>query len=68
MPKKKPPPTGFAQRLKELRAKAGLTQVEVAAKAHVALSYLSKLESGGAAPGIDLVDRLAAAQFDARMF
>ena len=38
-----------------------MTQAELAAKAHVTASYVWRLESGGAAPGIDLVDRLAVA-------
>jgi transcriptional regulator with XRE-family HTH domain len=38
-----------------------MTQAELARKGHVALSYISRLESGSAAPGIDLVDRLAKA-------
>jgi transcriptional regulator with XRE-family HTH domain len=34
---------------------------ELAHHAHVTASYVWRLESGGAAPGIDLLDRLAAA-------
>ena len=45
----------FAIRLKELRRAAGLTQAELARKAQVTTSYVGRLESGGAAPGIDLV-------------
>ena len=37
------------------------TQAELARQAHVALSHLSKLERGDAAPGLDLIDRLAQA-------
>lgn len=51
----------FAARLRETRLAAGLTQSELARNAHVALSHLSKLESGDAAPGLDLLDRLARA-------
>lgn len=51
----------FAARLRETRQAAGLTQAELARNAHVALSHLSKLESGDAAPGLDLLDRLARA-------
>lgn len=51
----------FAARLKELRRSAGLTQAELARKAQVTTSYVGRLESGGAAPGIDLVGRLAKA-------
>jgi transcriptional regulator with XRE-family HTH domain len=36
-----------------------LTQAELAQQAQVAASYIWKLESGAAAPGIDMVDRLA---------
>jgi transcriptional regulator with XRE-family HTH domain len=51
----------FAARLKELRRSAGLTQAELARKAQVTTSYVGRLEGGGAAPGIDLVGRLAKA-------
>jgi transcriptional regulator with XRE-family HTH domain len=39
----------------------GLTQGELARQAVVTLSYISRLENGGAAPGIDLVARLSKA-------
>jgi transcriptional regulator with XRE-family HTH domain len=51
----------FAEQLRRLRLARGLTQREVASRAHVTLSYISKLEAGGAAPGIDLLERLAQA-------
>lgn len=51
----------FAARLRELRVSRGMTQAELARQAHVTVSYIWRLESGGAAPGIDLVDRLATA-------
>ena len=51
----------FGARLRELRNSRGLTQADLASKAHVTASYVWRLESGGAAPGIDLLDRLAAA-------
>lgn len=38
-----------------------MTQRELADRAHVTFSYISRLEAGGAAPGIDLLDRLAKA-------
>jgi transcriptional regulator with XRE-family HTH domain len=38
-----------------------MTQAELARQAHVTASYIWRLKSGGAAPGIDLVDRLATA-------
>ena len=51
----------FASRLRELRLSRGMTQAELARQARITVSYVWRLESGGAAPGIDLVDRLAAA-------
>ena len=51
----------FGSRLRELRNSRGMTQAELAHQAHVTASYVWRLESGGAAPGIDLLDRLAAA-------
>jgi transcriptional regulator with XRE-family HTH domain len=50
---------GFAQRLREIRTTGGMTQRQLAEKARVTLSYVSKLEAGGAAPGLDLLERLA---------
>jgi transcriptional regulator with XRE-family HTH domain len=38
-----------------------MTQRELASRAHVTVSYVSTLEAGGAAPGIDLLERLARA-------
>lgn len=49
----------FAAKLRELRRSHGMTQAELAAKAHMVGSYIGRLEAGGAAPGIDLVARLA---------
>lgn len=51
----------FAARLRIVRHSRGLTQAELARQAHVTPSYIGRLESGGAAPGIDLVERLATA-------
>ena len=51
----------FSSRLRELRHSRGMTQVELARHAHITVSYIGRLEAGGAAPGIDLVDRLARA-------
>jgi transcriptional regulator with XRE-family HTH domain len=51
----------FAARLREVRSSRGLTQAELARAAHVTASYVWRLESAGAAPGIDLVSRLAIA-------
>lgn len=49
----------FAGRLRELRQSRGMTQADLARQAHVTVSYIWRLESGAAAPGIDLLDRLA---------
>jgi transcriptional regulator with XRE-family HTH domain len=38
-----------------------MTQAELSRQAHVTISYVSRLESGKIAPGIDMVERLAAA-------
>lgn len=51
----------FGARLRGLRNSRGMTQAELAHQAHVTASYVWRLESGGAAPGIDLLDRLATA-------
>jgi len=51
----------FAARLREVRLSRGMTQAELARQAHVTTSYIGRLEAGGAAPGIDLADRLAKA-------
>lgn len=51
----------FSRTLRELRRGRGLTQAELAHAAHVTVSYVGRLESAGAAPGIDLVDRLSVA-------
>src|SRR5947209_13919535 len=51
----------FAERLKGTRLARGLTQRDLAERAHVTFSYISRLEAGGAAPGIDLLEKLAEA-------
>ena len=51
----------FAGRLREVRHSRGMPQAELAHRAHVTVSYIGRLEAGGDAPGIDLVDRLARA-------
>ena len=51
----------FAERLRELRISRGLTQSELAQAAKITNSYVGRLEAGGAAPGIDLLERLAGA-------
>ena len=49
----------FAERLRELRRSAGKTQRELAREASITETYISKLEAGQAAPGIDLLVRIA---------
>ncbi|MCB9921814.1 MAG: helix-turn-helix transcriptional regulator [Planctomycetaceae bacterium] len=44
--------------MRELRRSRGMTQAELARLAQITTSYVGRLESGGAAPEIDLVDRL----------
>lgn len=51
----------FAARLRELRQARGMTQADLARRASVTPNYVGRLENAGAAPGIDLVDRLATA-------
>src|SRR4051794_41061199 len=51
----------FGQRLREVRASRGMTQAQLAAAAKVTISYITRLESGLSAPGIDLVSRFAVA-------
>jgi transcriptional regulator with XRE-family HTH domain len=53
--------TRFGQRLRELRLARGLSQAELARQSEVTTNYISRLEGGGAAPGIDLVARLCTA-------
>jgi transcriptional regulator with XRE-family HTH domain len=49
----------FAKQLRSLRLARGMTQRDVAEQARVTVTYVSTLEAAGAAPGIDLVERLA---------
>lgn len=51
----------FGVRLRELRLAQGMTQAQLAESSEVTTTYIGRLESGGAAPGIDLVERLARA-------
>jgi transcriptional regulator with XRE-family HTH domain len=51
----------FGQCLRELRLARGMSQAELARQAEVTANYISRLEAGGAAPGIDLAARLALA-------
>jgi transcriptional regulator with XRE-family HTH domain len=51
----------FGAPLRELRLSRGMTQAQLAEKGQVTTTYVGRLEGGGAAPGIDLVERLATA-------
>jgi transcriptional regulator with XRE-family HTH domain len=51
----------FSERLRLLRLSCGMSQAELARQAQCTTNYISKLEASGAAPGIDLVARLAKA-------
>jgi transcriptional regulator with XRE-family HTH domain len=51
----------FGRRLREVRVTRGMTHVQLAERAGVTLSYITRLENGLSAPGIDLVAKLAAA-------
>jgi transcriptional regulator with XRE-family HTH domain len=51
----------FGQRLREVRVSRGMTQASLAESANVTVSYITRLENGMSAPGIDLVARLAGA-------
>jgi transcriptional regulator with XRE-family HTH domain len=51
----------FAQKLREARRSRGMTQRDLARVTHLAESYISRLENGTIAPGIDLVARIARA-------
>jgi transcriptional regulator with XRE-family HTH domain len=49
----------FGQRLRQLRLERGLSQMELARAAGAHWTYIGRLERGRAAPGLDLLDRLA---------
>jgi transcriptional regulator with XRE-family HTH domain len=51
----------FADRLRQVRRSRGLTQAQLAERASVTPSYMTRLENATVAPGIDLADRLAVA-------
>lgn len=51
----------FGERLRKVRLASGMTQADLAERAVATASYIGRLERGGAAPGIDLVARLAEA-------
>jgi transcriptional regulator with XRE-family HTH domain len=49
----------FSVKLRETRISRGMTQAQLAEKASVTQAYVWRLENAGAAPGVDLVERLA---------
>lgn len=49
----------FGLALRDARKKAGFSQHELARQAHINIGYIGKLERGEAAPGLDMVARLA---------
>lgn len=49
----------FAERLRAVRRDLGMSQQDLAEKATVNIGYIGKLERGEAAPGLDMVARLA---------
>ena len=51
----------FGSRLREVRVSRGMTQAQLAERAEVSEAYVGRLERGRAAPGVDLVARLAVA-------
>ena len=51
----------FAANLRRLRYAKGLSQVDLARRAEVNRTYLSKLESGGIYPGLEVIGKLAIA-------
>jgi transcriptional regulator with XRE-family HTH domain len=51
----------FAARLRAVRRLRGMTQRDLARSTHLTESYLSRLEAGLIAPGIDLVARISRA-------
>lgn len=53
--------TPLAKRLKELRAKNGLTQLQVAKRAGLTLAYIGRLETGHYDPQLSTLKKLAKA-------
>jgi transcriptional regulator with XRE-family HTH domain len=51
----------FAERLRETRSSVGLTQRELADKAHLSEGKVARLEAADTSPGLDLLFRLAVA-------
>lgn len=57
----------LGEKIKQLRHDAGLTQPELAEKAQIEQSYLSKLENEKGSPSFDVISKIAAA-FDMDVF
>jgi transcriptional regulator with XRE-family HTH domain len=53
--------SAFAEKLRQVRRSRGMTQRDLGRVTQLAESYISRLENGAMAPGIDLVARLARA-------
>ena len=51
----------LGEKIKQLRNSAGLTQPELATKANIEQSYLSKLENDKGSPSFEVISKLAAA-------
>jgi transcriptional regulator with XRE-family HTH domain len=51
----------LARRLKQLRAKKGLTQLQLANRAGLALAYIGRLETGRYDPQLSTLKKLAKA-------
>lgn len=51
----------FGEKLRQVRVQRGMSQAQLAEQAQVSVAYVGRLERGGAAPGIDLVAKLASA-------
>jgi len=49
----------FGVRLRELRMKRGLSQGGLAKRAGTHVTYVSKMERGRSAPGLDLLERIS---------
>jgi len=54
-----PPLPGLGRKLKAARDRAGLTQEELARKAHIGRVYLARLESGRYDPRVSIIVKLA---------
>ena len=52
----------FAMRLREIREKKGLTQVQLAEKSNLSQEYIARLETGSKVnPSLDALEKLAKA-------